>query len=527
MKAATMTDARAAAAARRVGEAGAAFERGARDDAARLASEALGLAAAHAHASQILALCDAQAGDAIGAIALLERAVRLDPGAAQLHYNLAVMLQQTGQIEAAMLEYAATLRLDPRHPGALWNQANLLRAEERFDVALGLLDRLAAVAPDYPGHALATAICLYGLRRLDAASAWFRRANPAGAAGDPLAAWETAHCVLATGDWAGGFDLYERRFDAGDRTGVVCYPFPFPRWRGEPLAGRAILVHGEQGLGDEIMFANALPEILAEAAHVTIVTTPALVPLFQQSFQAARVLPMARRVDNVWLAAPPAWSGALGRIDYQVPIGSLGALRRRTEAAFPAHSGYLRAAPARIERWRAWLDALAPRSPGTPRIGLVWGANPARHDARGSRRGAKKSVPPRLFERLAGLGQFVSLQNRDAAFGASAAPALDPIDCHREILDLADTAALVAAMDVVVSVDTSVLHLAGALGKPALALLPWDCDFRWGHAGERTLWYPAMRLLRQPVAGDWGPVVDAAAAALAALSPSSRPVARA
>ena len=265
--------------------------------------------------------------------------MRLAPGVSQYHYNLAVLLQQTGQSDAAMLEYAATLRLEPRHSGALWNQANLLRADERFDAALALLERLAAIQPDYPGLALATAVSLYGLRRLDDAMAWFGRAN-AGAdasenARDPLVAWEMAHCVLSTGDWARGFDLYERRFEAGERTGVRCYPFPFPRWRGESLAGRSILIHGEQGLGDEIMFANTLPDLQAAVGpegRLLLAFDRRLVPLMARSYPAATAGTYLVAQHNAKDLRLVPWAG---KPDYVMPLGSALPVLRQDLAAFP------------------------------------------------------------------------------------------------------------------------------------------------------------------------------------------------
>ncbi|MEO7402135.1 MAG: tetratricopeptide repeat-containing glycosyltransferase family protein [Burkholderiales bacterium] len=491
-----------------------AFEHGAYDEAVARAGTALALNPKDPGSLQVLALVDAARGEPAAAVALLARAVRLAPGVAQYHYNLAGTLQQVGEGREAMLEYVATLRLEATHQGALWNYGNLLRLDERFDAALTHFERLRALSPDYPGLTLATAITLFGLRRLEEAERWFRLAAKY-EADDSVVWWEMSHCLLTQGKYDEGFDCYERRFESAAKNGMCCYPFPFPRWSGQPLARHSILVHGEQGLGDEIMFANMLPELIEEAERVVIVTSPALHRLFAQSFPQAQVIAQARLRDNAWLEQPPSWLAKLGNLDYQVPIGSLAAVRRRTVDAFPTRANYLTSDSARVARWRSDLDAMAPYSVGVSgslRVGLMWGANPSLYEVNGGRRAPKKSVPAHLLEPLAGLENclFVSLQNRDAAHEAANAPGLDLVDCHREIIDLADTAALIESLDCVISVDTSVLHLAGALGKPAIGLLAWDCDFRWGHSAGQTPWYPTMRLLRQRTAGDWGPVIEAA-----------------
>lgn len=506
-----------------VAQALAALERRAHDDAERMALAALVDAPEDPAALEILGLVDGRRGEHAAAIAIFERVLRLRPSVAQYHYNLAVALQKAGCDRFAMIEYAATLRLDPAHANALYNYAGLLRTEERFDAALDCYHRLGAINGGFPGLLLGVAVCLYGLRRMDDAAAAFRKAQSAAAWGgegyDPLLLWEMAHCLLSHGDWQEGWDLYERRFELGNRIDVHAHPFPFARWSGEPLAGRTLLVHGEQRLGDEIMFASVLPEIVAEARHVVIATSPALVRLFQESFPKAVVVPQARTPDGAWLARSPDWLRCVGPIDFQVPIASLGALRRRTPHAFTAHHGYLVAARSLREHWRAYLDAMAPASRGERRIGLMWSANPARRRAHGSRRSQRTGIPARELEQLAGrgLGLFVSLQNAEGALEGGLAPRLDIVDCHREIRDMADTAALIASLDAVVAFDTSVLHLAGALGKPTFALLPWDCDYRWGHAGARTPWYPSMRLVRQPAPDAWAPAIHEVAGLLQTL----------
>jgi hypothetical protein len=263
-----------------------------------------------------------------------------------------------------------------------------------------------------------------------------------------------------------------------------------PEWDGGPLLGRRLLVHAGQGMGDTIQFARYLPALAAAGGRVTLACAYALVPLLSQIESIA----VTRRVDGL----PPhdLW------IDQMSLPHHLGA------AGIPHPEGYLIADPARVAAWRREL--------GTgPCIGLVWAGNPAH--ANDLHRSLPRQDIARVLRPLLRAGgavprlRFVGLQ-----VGPRHAELCDSgiVDLSRGLADFADTAALVAALDLVITVDTATAHLAGALGRPVWVILPYAPDWRWQLDCADSPWYASMRLFRQPDPHDWTSVIRAVAAAL-------------
>lgn len=453
------------------------------------------------------------------ALALMEKAVRLAPRHPQAHYNLGVVQGRLQLLEAALASYRTALAIDPAHPHALGNFANTALELDLDDEALAAYDACLARAPADPNMALARAITLYCMRRHAEAAPAYARAL-ALAPRDPRPHWEWSQHLLMTGDFARGWEEYEWRFTAAEAH-VWCYPYPFPRWNGEPLAGKTLLLHGEQGLGDEIMWASVYPELIAEAARVIICCQPHVAPLFRDSFPGVRVEPQLRADADAWTRQPVAWLADAPPIDYQIPFGSLGRLRRRGAADFPPHQGYLRADESKRRAWARQLAQLP-----AFRAGVCWAANPAVEDRAASRRSRKKSLTLQQLEPLLDApAGFVSLQTWEAAAQVNAASAQTRariLDASAGLGDFSDTAALMMNLDLVITVDTSVAHLAGALGKPVWILLPWHADWRWHAEGARSEWYPQARLYRQVQKGDWAGVIAQVRADLMALTQQAR-----
>lgn len=494
-------------------QAAAAYQAGDYERAEDLAHKALEETPGDAEALQLLGLaagCLERPGEAL---AYLERAVQIGPGRAQCHYNLAVTCQQLGFKDLAVLSYRDCLRLQPAHADALWNLGDLYRLDEQFAEAVACFRALLDMNRTYPDLHHRLAVALHGMREDESALAHFERALEGSSSNPALTRWEQSQALLTLGRFEAGWRAYDRRFEAGGLTGVYCHDFPYPRWRGEPLAGKTLLVHGEQGLGDEIMFASIVPELIAEAGQVILACQPPLARLFDQSMPA-----LAVRAQS--LGGAPAQVAPLEPIDYQLPIGSLPAIRRNSEDAFGRGDAYLRAEAGKAAYFRDKLSTLAPAETGKRRVGLMWGANPALGVDWGMRRARQKSIGPEPLAPLAALRDrvvFVSLHNKDLAGEAARLPGLDIIDVHRDLNDMADTAALVESLDLVISVDTSVAHLAGALGKPVWVLLMARCDWRWMRDTEVSPWYDSARLFRQPAQGDWTAVVDEVMASLCAM----------
>ena len=425
--------------------------------------------------------------------AACEELLKARPGHAGALLRLARAANAARDYGAAVDLFAKLIEQEPRNHDAL-NDLGLLLAREFAEFARGeaLLRRALDVAPE-SGDAranLAWMLCEQG-----AHAEGFRLfdGQVARAPEDHELRLMRAVALLKRGDFAAGWDEYEARFASPLATRR---PYAFPAWDGSPLRDGALLVYGEQGLGDQIMFAACLPELAARVPECVIECNPRLERLFERSFPRASV------VSAVQDDAAPAWLAERGsvraRIRAQVPIGSLPRYFRRTPAAFPAHTGYLRADPARVEAWRKRLAAHG----AGPTIGVSWRGGTA-----ASRRGLRSLELEQLAPVLQGVpATWVSLQYGDCRAEIAAVERRHGVTVRHwqeAIDDYDETAALVAALDSVVTVCTAIVHLSGALGRRALVMVPYAAEWRYGAAGEAMPWYPSVRLLRQQGPGAW------------------------
>ncbi|MGB8433382.1 MAG: hypothetical protein WCE38_03880, partial [Burkholderiales bacterium] len=294
------------------------------------------------------------------------------------------------------------------------------------------------------------------------------------------------------GNYARGWRDYRARFESKLYVGR---PFKFRQWDSESLAGKRVLVYGEQGLGDEIMFASCLPDLFEEAAACYLDCDPRLARLFERSFAATSVFGTTQRDPA------PVWVDSIGSVDFQLPIGDLACKYRTTPEAFPQRPRYLCAGARRVAQYRERLNALGPGI----KVGLSWRGGTS------STRGSLRSIG--LAPLAAGLrdvpAHWISLQygQSDAEIAAARVSGFVVHHWEEAIADYDETAALVEALDVVVSVCTSVVHLAGALGRPTLVIVPAIADWRFGEKGEGLPWHPTVRLLRQRRPREWGDVL--------------------
>lgn len=473
-------------------------------------------------ALNLLGLVALNQGQHALALPFFERASRLAPDTAGLWHNLGLALQGLGRADQALSAYQRALGLAPDHPEVMLLCGELLRASNRFEEALALFTRLLQRAPQLPALPQNLALTHYGLKNWAEADRWFALADRAPVLRE-LFDWEYALYLLHRKRFAEGWARYEARGACSRFNHVHLHPHPQPRWQGQSLRGRRLLVQREQGLGDEIMFGQLLAGAVAEAESVLFVASPALLRLWRWS------LPPQVTVVEDWTVtpgAPPPAAVREGRFDFHIHLGSLPHVCRFDPAtAGPPRPG-LRVDPALVQAWARRLAAL-PGEAGGLRIGLMWGANPARFDGKLAQRAADKSIPLPLLRPLteiAGL-RCISLANAVNGWevGASGLPI---VDFSALLTDLAETAALMANLDLVVTIDTSVAHLAGALGLRTWLLLPWRADWRWAEDDTTSDWYPQVRLWRQPRPGDWASVVDAVVQALRAECTASPRVGR-
>jgi hypothetical protein len=310
--------------------------------------------------------------------------------------------------------------------------------------------------------------------------------------------------LLRSGRYAEGWPLYEARQHAGQAQNQVSTPeVRYPRWRGESLAGRSLLVVTEQGFGDVIQFCRYLPMLRARGvATLTVACHPALRSLLESSGWVDACVPLDQ---------PSAWPAH----DCWCFLMSLPALMQTTLDSIPSAMPYLFADDAKRSRWHARLNEQAGSK---PKIGLVWSGEPrpwlADSLSAFSRRWFDASLLAPLLSRTDVT--FVSVQKgRMARDQLKRLPdALRPLDPMDEVKDFADTAALVAALDLVITIDSAVAHLAGALGKPVWILLCSHACWRWLDGRDDSPWYPTARLFRQDRSGDWTPPLERTGAAL-------------
>jgi hypothetical protein len=349
-------------------------------------------------------------------------------------------------------------------------------------------------------------------RRYDEAESWFQAATKA-APGDPKVAFEHAMLALVREDWARGWPLYEARLTSYGPKALAIYPYAAPAWDGRAKAGDQVLLHREQGLGDMMMFAAALPELIEAGATPHLAMAPSLNRLLADSFPKAKVWTSITYV-GADRQPPQRFLEVCGPIHAQAPMASLGALRM--PAGPPKPAPYLKAAPDEAARWKARMEALAPPRKGERRVGLVIGARLPRFSDDGLTNGIRKSIPAAEVEALADVAnvRWFSLHDRESAPQLADVPRLNVVDLSPWITDFADTAAAIANLDLVISVDTAVAHLAGAMGKPLWLMLWRNADWRWGIDREDSAWYPQVRTFRQTRAGRWSDVLERVVAAL-------------
>jgi hypothetical protein len=306
-------------------------------------------------------------------------------------------------------------------------------------------------------------------------------------------------------DFRQGWPDYEARKNGADA--VPGMRFELPQWQGQALGNAALLVYGEQGLGDELMFASCLPDLLAESNRVVLYCAPRLEPLFRRSF------PQAHVTSGPQLGDPDRIAGSPWRAQWKVGIGSLPLRFRSRQEAFSPRAPYLHADPQRVASWRARLAQLG----AGLKVGISW---------RGGTLRTRREVRSIALEHLAPVlgvpgAKFVSLQYADD--GSEVSRLRDErglsLACFPEIDDdYEQLVGLVGAVDLTISVCTAVVHLAGALGKQVWALVPAVPEWRYMEDGDAMLWYPHVILRRQQHPEDWTSVVQDTSIALARLA---------
>jgi tetratricopeptide (TPR) repeat protein len=466
------------------------FKRGRLDAALAWFQEALKRDLERAEGFASLGLVFQSLGQLERALVAYDEGLRLAPDDAELLNRRGVVLLDLGRLGEALQNFERLVAAAPHNIDALGNYANALFKLNRPAEAIAVYDRALARAPRNAQLLTNRAIALRRLDRPHEALASVARALSVSPNFAP-ARFVDAAVRLTLGDFAAGWRGYEARW--GGALSAQRRNFTAPLWLGqEPLAGKTILLHAEQGFGDTIQFVRYAPLVAARGAEVVLEVQPQLVRLMEGMPSVTRVV---------------ARGAPLPRFDCQCPLLSLPLAFATDLTTIPALLPYLTPADADVAAWRARL----PPPRGRLRIGFAWSGARA-HDNDVNRSLRLETLAP-LFD-LTDI-DFVSLQHEvreeDAALLHSRR---DIVRIGQDFRDFADTAAALASLDAVIAVDTALAHLAGAMGKPLYLLLPFAADFRWLRERGDSPWYPSARLIRQPRFGDWDGAVAALRGAL-------------
>lgn len=450
------------------------------------------------------------------------RALSTDPGHVMSAVNLALLLRAQGRGEDSLELLEAVLGSQPASEEALRGLANLVGTSIDEERLLGVAVDAVARAPSCArGHAVLgflrlklaadpfgalesfdaaialgdgdadtqgnRGIALQDLGRIDEALKAYDVAVSL-APTNPVFKWHRALALLLLGRYAEAWSDYDLRLLSADRPSRI---FPQERWSGQSLRNRTLLIHAEQGLGDEIMFASCYAELIEAAGHCIVECNPKLESIFRRSFPRASIHAGAQGADLTWLGDYP-------RADFHCPAGSIPSVVRRTRDSFPARKGYLVPDPVRVERWRGRIGKEGRRMA----VGLSW---------KGGTRVSRASMRSLTLDQCRPLLELDDVLWVSLQYDADQAEVEEFANRHSiplvhwadAIADYDETAALVCALDRVVSVCTAVIHLGGALGRPVSVLAPLSPEWRYGAVGDRMPWYPSVRVYRQLRFGDW------------------------
>jgi Flp pilus assembly protein TadD len=437
-----------------------------------------------AHNNLIVALIELREIDR--AVTAGRRAVALLPQVPEAHVCLGNALGAVRQLEESEAEFQTAMALRPGWPEAYVGLAAGLRENGQIDRSIQLLHEAIALNPQNAEVHYNLGLSLE--RRGDWQSALSAYRQAIVLDGNlPGPHFAIGMLLLLLGEFAEGWREYEWRWKLNQFWDIA-----HVTWDGSELKGRTIVLHHEQGFGDMIQFSRYIPMITARGGRVVLTAPP----------QVKRLL---ARVDGVELCLEPG--APLPPADFHVPIMGLPLIFNTTLETIPNPGAYLSAETSAVEKWRLELS----NDPAPLKVGLVWAGRAAHGND------ANRSVPLATFAPLAEVPgiSFYSLQFGPPADQAKSPPTgLRLIDHTGELHDFLDTAALIANLDLVISVDTAIVHLAGAMGKPVWTLLPKHPDWRWLLDRIDSPWYPSMRLFRQPEAGDWNSVIWAVVTSL-------------
>ncbi len=420
------------------------------------------------------------------AAALYKEAITHHPDSSAAINNLGNIYRDQERLAEAIACYRQVVALEPHLAEGHYNLGSALRLNEAYEEALICLHRAVQLKPDYADAWNNLALTCKNIGDLDRALICFNRAlalNPDLA----VAHWNRSFVHLLKEDFTSGWADFEWRLRMPQRKTIYPFQLKGARWSGQVAPDATILVHDEQGLGDTLQFVRYLPQVKARCRKVVLETRAELIPLLRA----------CAGVDEIIVRSTSGIPAA--DYDFFIPLMSLPGLFQTTGGNIPLNVPYVESDRNKTVQWRAQLPS------SHVMIGLVWSGRP-QHTNDKNRSCKLEDLLPLL--ELPGI-DYVGLQKgAGSEQAAMLRPGIAFTNLGGRLQDFSDTAALLANLDLLISVDTAVVHLAGAMGKPAWIMIPFIPDWRWGMQRENCLWYPTLRLFRQSRPKDWSGVVE-------------------
>ena len=457
---------------------------------------------AYAEPCYNLALIQIARGEYRVAIDWLRRAIERNPDLMQAWNELGTTLKKTGSVKEAIRCYRQVVRITPKLAQGHYNLGSAFKQIEHFAEAEVALKEAIRLKPDYAQAHNNLGLNYKAQGHYRRALACFDRAT-AFQPTLPEAHWNRSFLLLMKGDFAQGWHEHEWRFKLPNWPTIYPHRLNGRCWNGNPAPGKTILVHDEQGLGDSIQFARFLPLVKQHCSRLIFETRRTLLPIFKGlDFIDQFVIRSDKEPPNIVF-------------DYYLPLLSIPALFNLSPEAAPLKIPYLSAGKTAVDCWRKCMPA------GGIRVGLVWAGRPKHGNDH------NRSISLKLLAPLAEIDSvhlFGLQKGRNFTAADMAGSVKHLVNYGDQFADFSDTAGFIANLDLVISVDTAVAHLAGAMGKPVWTLIPFVPDWRWMLDREDTPWYPSMRLFRQPRRGDWNSVIDRVAGELERFANSKRSI---
>jgi len=418
------------------------------------------------------------------AIRCYQRALQLNPDVPEVYSNLGIALQKAGRTDEAVAYCRKAVELSPRNATTHYNLGIAFQENRQLDEAIPCYQKASELAPDDAGIYNNLAFALQENRRPYEALPYYRKAIQL----DPnyaTAHWNLSLALLLTGNFREGWREYEWRWEieylASSRRN-----FEQPLWDGSDINGRTILLHAEQGFGDTIQFVR----------YASLVAGRGVKIIFECPGELAVLLRSVEGIEQVVVRGEK-----LPEFDVHCPLLSLPLALDTTLETIPAKVPYIKSDASLTEKWK---DKIKYDNSGI-KIGIVWAGNP------GFKQNCYRNIPLEIIALLSlvpGVTLYSLQMGKEAQEAKNPPDGLKLIDLTEDIHDFSDTASLIENLDLIVSVDTAVAHLAGALGKPVWTLLAFSPEWRWLLNREDSPWYPTMRLFRQSSPRDWRTVID-------------------